>query len=195
MAYQQFSTYLIQKAGLTPEEVSSLLPLVRSGTFAKGSFVLEKGSICKETMFVESGLLRTYTLDDKGKEHIIQFAPENWFTGDRGSIFFNDPAYFYIEAVEDTEVVFVNDVFIDAASEKSAAFRIFNKTILHAHIRQLQQRVDQLLAASAEKRYTHFVKQYPDLMLRVPQWMIASYLGITPESLSRVRKELAAKKI
>lgn len=193
MPFTHFSRYLIEKAGLTKADVSMLLPLMRSGSFKKGSFALKKGAICKETLFVEKGLLRTYTLDDKGKEHIIQFAPENWFTGDRGSIYFNDPAYFYIEAVEDTAVVFVSDLFIDTASEQSAAFRVFNKTVLHVHIRQLQQRIDQLLSASAEARYIHFVQQYPDLMLRVPQWMIASYLGITPESLSRVRKELAER--
>ncbi|RMA66385.1 Crp/Fnr family transcriptional regulator [Ulvibacter antarcticus] len=193
MPNQNLTSYLTQKAGLTQAEVDELQPLLKSGSFKKGEKLLNEGDICKDSIFVESGLLRTFTLDESGKEHIIQFAPENWFTGDRGSIYFNDPAYFSIEAIEYTHAVFVNDAFIDKASEISENFRQHNKRLLHNHIRHLQKRIDLLLGATAETRYLHFTKQYPDLLLRVPQWMIASYLGITPESLSRVRKELADK--
>lgn len=193
MSFKNLTAYLVENGGLTLEEVAQLTPLLKTGSFKKGARLLEEGDICKDTIFVEKGLLRTYTIDEAGKEHIVQFAPENWFTGDRGSIFFNDAAYFTIEAIEDTDVVFVTNVFIDKASELSETFRQFNKKLLHNHIRQLQKRINLLLSASAEKRYLTFITQYPDLLLRVPQWMIASYLGMTPESLSRVRKELAAK--
>jgi CRP-like cAMP-binding protein len=191
MSGTNITIYLTQNAGISVAEMERLLPLLEHGSFKKGEVLLREGELCKAAIFVEKGLLRTYTLDEAGKEHIVQFAPENWFTSDRGSIYFNDPAYFFIEAIEDTEVVFVSDAVIDKASELSESFRKFNKRLLHNHIRQLQKRINLLLGASAEQRYLSFIEQYPDLLLRVPQWMIASYLGITPESLSRVRKELA----
>jgi CRP-like cAMP-binding protein len=143
--------------------------------------------------FVEKGLLRLYTIDDLGKEHVIQFAPENWIVSDRSSAYFNQPSDFYIDVVEDSEVVFLDKVFMDKASEQDLNFRHYFEKLLHNHIRHIQRRVSLLLGATAEQRYMDFIKLYPDLMLRVPQWMIASYLGITPESLSRVRKELAKK--
>jgi CRP-like cAMP-binding protein len=85
----------------------------------------------------------------------------------------------------------LDKTFFDHASEVSPSFRQYNERALQNHIRHLQKRINLLLGAPADKRYLDFIKLYPDLTLRVPQWMIASYLGITPESLSRVRKELA----
>ena len=99
----------------------------------------------------------------------------------------------FVEAVENSKVVFINEDFIVQASETNASFRKYNLYALNNHILHLQRRINLLLSAPAEVRYLDFIKLYPDVTLRVPQWMIASYLGITPESLSRVRKELANK--
>ncbi len=193
MECETFQSYIMNRGGVTQSQFNELTPFLRSEAFSKGEVLLQQGETCKASMFVEKGLLRAYTLDESGKEHIVQFAPENWFIGDRGSIYFNDPSYFIIDSIEDAEVVFITDEFIEKASELSTSFRKFNKKLLHNHIQHLQKRIDLLLGASAEKRYLNFIKLYPDLLLRVPQWMIASYLGITPESLSRVRKSLADK--
>lgn len=190
---ETFQSYIMNRGGVTETQFSELTPFLRTESFSKGEILLQQGETCKASIFVEKGLLRAYTLDEIGKEHIVQFAPENWFVGDRGSIYFSDPSYFSIDVIEAAEVVFVTENFIDKASELSASFRTFNKKLLHNHIQHLQKRIDLLLSASAEKRYLNFIALYPDLLLRVPQWMIASYLGITPESLSRVRKSLADK--
>lgn len=162
-------------------------------TYAKNETVLRQGEQCKYTFFVARGLMRAYTINRNGKEHILQFAPENWFISDRSSVLFNDPSMQFIEAVEDTEAILLDSEVFENLAELSADFRHFNLFILHNHIRQLQKRINQLLSASAEERYMDFIKMYPDILLRVPQWMVASYLGITPESLSRVRKDLANK--
>jgi CRP-like cAMP-binding protein len=138
-------------------------------------------------------LLRQYSIDKKGKEHIISFAPENWFVTDRGSAFFNEPTAFFIQAMEDSQVVMVDEGFIQRLSKKSPEFTEFNNRLLHNHIRQLQKRINLLLSASAEDRYLQFMATYPDILFRVPQAMVASYLGITPESLSRVRRKLTQK--
>ena len=188
-----FKNYLKTTVGLQEEEAEKLSAELTHKKFEKGSILLKKGDVCKHSFFVEKGLLRSYMLDENGKEHVIQFAPENWFIVDRSSVYFNDPSESYIEAIEDTETVFIREDFMCRAAEISPSFGMYNDKLLHKHIRQMQKRINLLLGAPAEKRYLSFIEMYPDLLLRVPQWMIASYLGITPESLSRVRKELAHK--
>lgn len=189
--FENFQAYLKQNVGLTEQQFQQLAPVLKSKTVGKGTFLLNEGEVCHHAFFVEKGLLRSFSIDESGKEHVIQFAPENWIISDRSSMYFNNPSDFFIEAIEETRVVMIGVDFTDTASEMGPSFRKYNEKILHNHILHLQKRVNLLLGATAEKRYLDFIQLYPDLMLRVPQWMIASYLGVTPESLSRVRKELA----
>lgn len=188
-----FETYLRQKAGLTAENLKLLPNYSRSKAYKKGEFLIRPGDHCSNIFFIEKGLVRQFTIDDNDKEHIIHFAPENWIVSDRSSAYFNQPTEFFIEALEDTEVFIMDEELINKASELSKTYREYNHRSLHNHIRTMQKRINQLLSATAEKRYLEFVKTYPSLYQRVPQWMIASYLGITPEGLSRVRKELTKK--
>jgi CRP-like cAMP-binding protein len=188
-----FKKYLIEKAGVTEEEFQKLTPLIVQKNVKKGDFLLREGELCEHHIFVEKGLLRFYSIDDSGKEHIVQFASENWFVGDRSSVYFNKPTTYFIDAIEDSTIVFLNQDFLCTAAEVSKEFAQYNEQILQSHIMHLQNRVKLLIGANSEERYLDFIKLYPDLTLRVPQWMIASYLGITPESLSRVRKELARR--
>ena len=160
---------------------------------SKGELLLQEGEICHDIFFVEKGLLRMYSLDRNGKEHIIQFAPENWLISDRSSTFFSHKSRYYIEAVEDSKVMLLNNEFFKSMMENYPNTVEKNDLLLQKHIRNLQNRVNSLLADTAEERYMTFIKMYPDILLRAPQWMVASYLGITPESLSRVRKELSKK--
>lgn len=159
----------------------------------KGTFLLKQGEICRDTFFVEKGLLRMFSTDNNGREHIIQFAPERWLISDRSSIFFNEKSRYSIEAIEDSEILLLAPDFFTRLAEKFPAAAENNDLLLQKHIRNLQNRVNSLLSETAEERYLNFIKMYPDILLRVPQWMVASYLGITPESLSRVRKELARR--
>ncbi|MDN3723586.1 Crp/Fnr family transcriptional regulator [Aequorivita sp. SDUM287046] len=188
-----FKAYLTETVGIAEADAELLTSQLQHKNFKKGDILLREGDICKHSFFVQKGLLRSYMLDEDGKEHVIQFAPENWFIVDRSSVYFNDPSESYIEAIEDSETVFIAEDFMCHAAAVSPVFGKFNDKLLHNHIRQMQKRINLLLGATAEKRYLSFIEMYPDLLLRVPQWMIASYLGITPESLSRVRKELAQK--
>jgi CRP-like cAMP-binding protein len=188
-----FYTYLKEKAGVTDEQFALMETKLLTKTIEKGQIILKSGQVCKHTFFVEKGLLRFYSIDEEGREHLVQFAPENWFVSDRGSIYFNGPSAFFVDAIEESQTVMLDRNFIEFASEISPEFRNHNEFLLQNHIRMLQNRIKLLISATAEQRYLAFIKLYPDLMLRVPQWMIASYLGITPESLSRVRKELAKK--
>lgn len=190
---ENFKNYLQSKAGVTPQHFQELTTYIKSKSIAKGTFLLQKGDVCMHTFFVEKGLLRSYSIDASGKEHLLLFASENWLMSDRSSVFFNEPSELYIDAIEDTQAFMLDKEFFEKATSISPAFRKFNTFSLHNHIRHQQKRINLLISATAEERYLHFINLYPDLTLRVPQWMIASYLGITPESLSRVRRNLANK--
>lgn len=190
---ETFKEFLSRKASVSGKEYEQLKPFILLRHFEPGEFVLIEGDVCKYHIFVEKGLLRSYKVDEAGKEHIIQFAPESWIIGDRGSFYFNDPSEINIQAIEPTDVAMFDQAFVENAMRISSSFGLFNERLLQNHIRQLQSRITLLLSASAEKRYLRFIETYFDLTLRIPQWMIASYLGITPESLSRVRRDLATR--
>jgi CRP/FNR family transcriptional regulator, anaerobic regulatory protein len=188
-----FYTYLRDKMLVQSQHLPQLMEAVTFQDFRKQDFILSRDQVCQHIFFVEQGLIRMYSVDADGKEHILQFAPENWLISDRGSIYFGQPSGYFIDAVEDSRLAMLHQDFITRASEISAEFRTYNEYLLQNHIRQLQHRINLLIGASAEERYLEFIRLYPTLSQRVPQWMIASYLGITPESLSRVRKAIALK--
>lgn len=185
--------YFTSNLDIDENDVLSLVENCTVKEIKKEEFLLRENEHCKYTFFVEDGLLRQYSLDGKGKEHTLSFAPQDWFVTDRESAYFDQPSAYYIQALENSKVVLIDDNFIHTLSEKIPSFTEFNNKLLHNHIRHLQNRINMLLSASAKKRYLEFIAIYPDILLRVPQTMVASYLGITPESLSRVRRELAQK--
>lgn len=145
-------------------------------TVKKGDIVEYKGTLNSKVYKVEKGLLRSYSIDSKGKEHIYMFAPEGWIVAD--SQWIDIPTELYIDALEDsTLTVLTKD--LDKVSDNTVA--------LVKRISVLQKRIIMLMSASAIERYEHFVLTYPQIIQRVPQKMIASYLGITPEALSKVK--------
>ncbi|MGA9212955.1 Crp/Fnr family transcriptional regulator [Kaistella sp.] len=190
---ENIQTYLSEILEIPKEEVAKCSNSYVSKKVAKNEFLLQAGEVCNETYFVEKGLLRMYSIDKNGKEHIIQFAPEKWLISDRSSLYFNEKSNYYIEAVEESEILLLKSDFFKDLNHTFPNSIENNDMLLQKHIRNLQNRVNSLLSDTAEERYMNFIKMYPDILLRVPQWMVASYLGITPESLSRVRKELARK--
>lgn len=189
------TSFLAANTDLDKVLVEQLIGNCKCQHVSKGSFLLRQGETCKYSFFVEEGLLRYFSIDDKGKEHILQFAPEQWFLTDRESVFFNQASRYFIQALENSVVVLLDEKFLSTLAHDHRSFMDFHYRLLHNHIRHLQTRINQLLSATAEERYVDFIKLYPDLLSRVPQAMIASYLGITPESLSRVRKDMAVKSV
>jgi len=188
-----FKKYIIETQCGTESQYEAVEHLVYPVAIKKGEMLLRKDEICDKAYFVGKGILRSYTVDEAGKEHTIQFAPENWIIADRSSFYFNEPSEMYIDALENTEAIYVKKEFFDKAEKIFENFAKVNTLALHNNIRHMEKRINYLLSASAEKRYLKFIETYRDLSLRVPQQLIASYLGITPEGLSRVRKELANK--
>ena len=189
---EQFKLYLQKKVAITDEQFDLISGRLKVKSFDKNEMILMKGEVSPHGYFVLSGLLRSYSIDAKGKTHIIQFAPEQWWLSDRNGMF-NEASEFFIDAIEPTQAVLMPKGFIDDAAKHVPCMYDLNNTMLNNSIRFMHKRINMLLSATAEERYLNFIQLYPNLTLRVPQWMIASYLGITPESLSRVRKDLAHK--
>ncbi|WP_316819742.1 Crp/Fnr family transcriptional regulator [Pedobacter gandavensis] len=190
--FEQFKLYLQQKVAITDEQFDLISDRLKVKSFEKNEMILMKGEVSSHGYFVLSGLLRSYAIDAKGKTHIIQFAPEQWWLSDRNGMF-NEASEFFIDAIEPTQAVVMPRNFIDEAAKHVPCMYDLNNSMLNNSIRFMHKRINMLLSATAEERYLNFIQLYPNLTLRVPQWMIASYLGITPESLSRVRKDLAHK--
>ncbi len=191
--HDKFANYLKNRLNITIEQAEKAVSCLKIKTFKKGQKLLNAGDVKSDAYFVNSGLLRYFSIDEKGKEHIIQFAPEDWMLTDRDTAIFSEESFFYVDAIEETEVVIIQKDFFPAIQNIVPEILELNILMLHNSIRFMQKRINMLLSATAEERYLNFIKLYPNLTLRVPQWMIASYLGITPESLSRVRKDLAKK--
>lgn len=190
----RFKTYLTSNVESLESINKELLNKCKQQQFKKGDYLLREGEISKTSYFVEDGLLRQFSVDDKGKEHVIQFAPENWFMANREGECFNLPSSYNIKAIEDTTVFIIEKELIENLSKTNSVFLNFNIELLHKHIASLQKRITQLQSKTAKERYLDFIKTYPDVLMRVPQTYVASYLGITPESLSRVRKEISINK-
>jgi len=145
----------------------------------KGQIIQREGELNSKVYVVKSGLLRSYTIDKKGKEHIFMFAPENWILGE--SILPNEPTELFFDAIEDSIVQ-----VIDKESNYFNIEKDIHKLMKRMHV--LQKRIIMLLSATGIERYEHFIETYPDIQQRVPQRMIASYLGITPEALSNAKR-------
>lgn len=144
----------------------------------KGIVLQNKGIYKGKTFYVQKGLLRTYFIDEKGKEHIFMFAPKGWIVADASVLY--GPTELYIDAIEDSIVV----VDIDGVHLSKS-----NHLVLMKRIAILQKRAIMLMSATAIERYKDFLETYPDIVQRVPQKMIASYLGITPEALSKAKRD------
>lgn len=159
----------------------------------KGEVLQQEGRVTSKGYFVKKGLLRAYTIDEKGKEHIFMFACEGWVVGDFESYEFKRPTKLFVDCMEDAEVIRFNQESFDVGNMTSDQLRR-NAHILGRRIAVLQQRVILLMSATARERYEHFLETYPALLNRVPQKMIAAYLGMTPEALSKIKGEMARAK-
>lgn len=155
----------------------------------KDTILVQPGSKKIKGFYVEKGLLRSYTIDDKGKEHIFMFAPEGWFIGDLEAVGFDKQTELYIDCIEDSTVYMFNESQLIRDDNRSPSEMAASIKGLIRRAGVLQRRVLMLMSSRAIDRYQHFVATYPKLTQRVPQRMIASYLGITPEALSKVRSE------
>ena len=159
----------------------------------KGEILQREGELSFLAYYVKKGLLRSYSIDEKGKEHVFTFATEGWIIADIESQEFDQPAKLFIDCIEDSNVI-AFDRSILSKLEVSRDQLNKNLNLLSRRVAVLQRRVLMLMSETAKNRYEFFLETYPELPNRVPQRMIASYLGITPEALSKIRGEIAKSK-
>lgn len=175
----------------TDEEFALIQQLFVPTALPAGGFLQRAGDIATRAAFVVSGCLRVYVIDAKGKEHIVQFAPENWFWSDATSLMLQAPSTYYCDAVEATTLLTIDGPSHQRLVDEVQTFGNAFRAGLQRHSAAKDARIVSALSASAEERYTEFVRKYPSIVQRVPQWMLASYLGVTPETVSRIRRNLS----
>jgi CRP-like cAMP-binding protein len=192
---QSFLEFFLTSNGFTEDQLRTIARLVRTKYVAKGEILLHKGEVNPKGYFVKKGCLRSYAIDNKGKEHIFMFAPEGWLAADMSSQMQKTPSDLYIDAIEDSEVEVLDIRLMEA--EGLDTRQMFGSGIekLINRVAVLQKRIIMLMSATAWERYEHFLETYPNIVQRVPQRMIASYLGITPEALSKLRGDMAKGEI
>lgn len=175
---------------LNVAEKSFVKQVFKERRIKRRQFILQEGDICKYNTFVLEGCFRMYMVDDKGKEHNLQFAIENWWVGDIGSFHSEEPSKLYIEALENSVILQIKKedqlkLFVDHP-KFNRIFRVLTENALV----NSQKRILQNISSTAEERYLNFLERYPDIFNRISNVQIASYLGVTPEFLSTIRKRL-----
>lgn len=175
-------------SSLSDDEKEKIQSLLLPKKLRKKQYFLEEGNICPYTGFILKGATRQFSLDSHGIEYILQLAVENWWIVDRQSFMNQTPSKYYIEAWENTELLILPRPNLDAFLEIPSVRDMFWKMSENNHIAS-QKRVDDAISLSALERYESFVKLHPDMIQRFPLHQIASYLGISRETLSRIRKQ------
>lgn len=175
-------------------EIDFFISLLEPKTLRRKKIYLQAGEVCRNSAFVIDGALKSYTIDKEGKEHILSFATKDWWIADMYSYISRKPAILTIEAIADSDVLLLSYENQQLLYEKVPKFERFFRILIENALVANQQRLIDNLSSSAEDRYLHFIKKYPSIPSCVPQHNIASYLGITPEFLSKIRGRLARKK-
>ncbi len=187
---QVFFDNIQQHIHLSEEEKELLLSYFKTKKIRKRQFLLEEGDVCKHSAFVLSGCLRCYFIDENGFEHILQFAVEDWWITDMMSIITQNPSRLNIDALEESEILLIKREDQTELLEKIPQLEKYFRIKTESGLAHIQSRLLENLSLPAKERYLNLMKKYPRIVEKVPQKQIASYLGITPEFLSKVRKEL-----
>lgn len=174
---------------LTEAEQKIFTSLLKHRKIRKKQYLLQAGEICRYENFVTKGLVRAYTVDDKGQEHVAMFGMEEWWISDLYSFLTNTPATQHIDALEDSEILCIEKPDLEKLYIEIPKFERFFRVLMQNAFVANQQRVLASISQTAEEQYYAFIKKYPTLEQRIPQHQIASFLGITPETISRIRRQ------
>lgn len=189
-----FEKEIARFAQASPAAKALIAQSVTSQSVSKGRFLQREGEVLSKAFFVRKGCLRSYAIDAKGKEHIFMFAPEGWIVGDLAFESGATLTQLNVDAIEDSEVVVADAQMLQRLLQMCPELAVDMIGLFRRRIAVLQRRVIMLMRATAEERYQEFLMTYPSIVQRVPQRMIASYLGVTPEALSKIRGEMARRK-
>jgi len=190
MNYSPLLEYIRKFVNLTVEEETLLCSKVVLRNYLKDQYIVQQGDICRSACFIFNGCTKTFYMDKEGQEHIVMFSVEDWWSSDLGSFVSQAPADYNVQCLENTELIqFTYDTLEELYIEIPKLERLFRKIVERAFIAS-QKRIIRNFSLSSKERYLLFSNTYPQIERRVPQYMIASYLGITKEFLSKIKSQI-----
>jgi CRP-like cAMP-binding protein len=192
-AFDVLRSYLEARAPFTDAEFDAVRAAFIVRPLPAGEFLQRAGDVARYAAFVATGCLRSYVIDPKGKEHVVQFAPETWWLADATSLNGGVPTQYFYEAIEDSELLLIDGLSHQRIVEQVPPYAAAFRAGLQKHAAAKDHRIASSLSSSAEERYLEFLATYPSIAQRVPQFMLASYLGVSPETVSRIRKNLSRR--
>lgn len=190
--YQKLKESIQEHVSLSDDEWEHCKNKFRPKRMLKRQFLLQEGDICRELTFVEKGGLYSYSVDSKGSRHVLRFAFDGWWIADLQSFFTNNPSTFNIQVLENSELLMLDQKNHKKLLEEIPAYERYHRIIVQNAYVALQQRVENALGLTAEEKYARLIKYNHEFMNRVPLNLVASYLGMSPETLSRVRGQMGS---
>ena len=191
--FDVLEAYLLARASFSAEELAFMRTLFVPRRLAAGDCLQRAGDVARHAAFVAHGCLRSYVIDAKGKEHVVQFAPEQWWLADSISLGTGAPSQYFYAAIEDSDLLLIDGPSHQQIVARVPAYSAAMSAGLQKHAAAKDVRIVKALSATAAERYLDFMHTFPTVAQRVPQWMLASYLGVSPETISRIRKDLSRK--
>lgn len=188
--YPQLVKHILHYVTPDQEELDVLFSLLKQKRYLKGQYLAQQGDVCQTLNFITSGCTKTFHVDPSGQEHITRFAIEDWWAADLGSFLLQTPADCSVKCLETTEVLQLTNQGMERLFKEAPIFERFFRTLFQNSFIHAEKRVIINFSLTAKGRYLNFQKQYPQIEQRVPQYMVASYLGITKQFLSKIRHEL-----
>lgn len=189
--YDRYFQNFNNKIPLTDEEQELIKNYLTLKKLRKKQYLLQEGDACNCVAFIEKGAMRLYKVNQDGSEHIVQFGLEGQFLTDLYSFLTSEPSIYNIDAIEESELVLVTKSASDQLRKQSSKYPEFIYRVVSEAYIQLERRMTSVISLSLEERYKELTGNHPDIIQRLPQHMIASYMGLTPETLSRVRKRIS----
>ncbi len=182
--------YISKYIHLTEDETDILCSKLVYRKYLKNQYIVQQGDLCRHECFIIKGCAKMFYIDAEGQEHIVMFSIENWWTSDMGSFITQTPADYNIQCLENTELIQFQYDALEELYVKIPKLERFFRKILEKSIVAFQKRLVRNFSLTAKEQYLHFKKSYPKIEQRIPQYMIASYLGITKEFLSKIKSQL-----
>jgi CRP-like cAMP-binding protein len=185
-----FESYIRNHRLFSDEEIATIKSLAIPKRLNKKQYLLRQGSVCRFHTFVCSGCLRSYRIDDKGNEHIFSLSPANHWVSDRVSLVTDTPSNEFIDALEDSTIIHLSADSFKTLLEDIPNFNALNTKIITDDCSASRDRVYMMLGNQAEERYRQFIRHFPQLHERLPIYVIASYIGVSRETLARIRSNM-----
>lgn len=186
--------HIEQKVMLSERDKATIAPFFTAKKLRRKQYLLQAGDTCKYLSFVVNGLIRTYNVDEKGDEHMSIFGWEGWWLSDFNSFLSGDPAVFNIDALEDSELLMITKADYEKLTLEAPIMDRYFRILFQNSLVTKERRLMSSITHTAEEKYIELVDSSPEMINKIPQNMIASYLGIAPETLSRIKRNLANKR-